>query len=100
MACGKPVAAYDPINDESMHSPVVTCGDGVSDWQDALETLTNDEGPRLKLGRESRQFVEARHTWNKTVDCTLDEIRLSLDNNWSFLSGTERRGQVDSSANL
>jgi len=85
MACAKPVVAYQTAEHDP-HTPVVRCGDSVSEWRDALEILLKDEGLRSKLGSASRQFVEDRHTWKKTVDLMMDSVKVATQNS-SEISG-------------
>jgi len=73
MACGKPVIAYN-AEEGSEYSPAIKCGDHFSMWQETLETLMGDRRLRDKVGRASRQFIEERHTWKKTVDLMLSKI--------------------------
>ena len=79
MACGKPVVAYQGAEKDPI-APVVRCGDGVSEWQGALEMLLKDEGQRSQLGRKSRQFVEDHHTWKRTVDLMIDKVKTAMQN--------------------
>jgi len=85
MACAKPLVAYQTAEHDP-HTPVVRCGDSVSEWRDALEILLKDEGLRSKLGSASRQFVEDRHTWKKTVDLMMDSVKVATQNS-SEISG-------------
>ncbi len=85
MACGKPVIAYD-ADEVSGYLPIVKCGDQLSRWHEALETLMADRRLRDKIGRESRQFIQERHTWKRTVDALLDATEKmckdKFSNNW------------------
>ncbi len=75
MACGKPVIAYD-MDEVSGYLPIMKCGDQSSMWHKALETLMTDRQLRDKIGKESRQFIQERHTWKKTVDTMLDATEM------------------------
>ncbi len=77
MACGKPVIAYN-AEEDSQIPPVMKCGEKYWMWQETVKTLMSDGQLREKIGKESRQFIEERHTWKNTVDSILDGIKKGL----------------------
>ena len=75
MACGMPVVISDRVNiwreiSDAEAGLVTKCN--ADDVYKGMSMLLKDRDLRVKLGRNARELVAERYTWDKNIDLMID----------------------------